>query len=234
MYKRILLKISGEMFSNEDGSSFDFEKYNQVAKVIVDFVKKHKCQLAIVVGAGNLWRYKDTTGAGLGRVEADQLGMTATCFNAKLLENGITKAGITAVAMSNFSVPGLMPDFDHVFAKDVLENNEVAILAGGTGNPFFTTDSCAVLQALQLDCDLMLKATKVDGVYDSDPNKNPDAKRYAKVSYSEVLEKSLEVMDLAAISLAKEAKLPLLVFDFTKYENLDKVVSNPDLGTLVS
>jgi uridylate kinase len=234
MYKRILLKISGEMFSAEDGSSFDFEKYTKVAKVISAFVKKHSVELAIVVGAGNIWRYRDTTGAGLDRVEADQLGMTATCFNAKLLENALNKVGSPAVAMSDFSVPNLLEDYHYKLANDVLSAGEICILAGGTGNPFFTTDSCAVLRALELDCEILFKATKVDGVYDSDPHKNKDAKRYSTITYSEVLAKSLEVMDLAAISLAKDASLPLLVFDFSDYENLEKVMLNESLGTKVN
>lgn len=222
------------MFMNEDGSSFDFAKYNEVAKVLVGFVKKTGVKLAIVVGAGNIWRYRDTTGAGLDRVEADQMGMVATCFNAKLLENALNKNGGVALAMSDFSVPNLLPDYHFKLANEVLEAEEICILAGGTGNPFFTTDSCAVLRALELKCDVMLKATKVDGVYDSDPNKNPEAKRFGKISYAEVLERSLEVMDLAAISLAKDSALPVLVFDFSDFSNLEKVIQNPDLGTLVN
>jgi uridylate kinase len=221
------------MFSNVDGSSFDFAKYVQVAKVLKAFVSKTNVQLAIVVGAGNIWRYRDTTGAGLDRVTADQLGMTATCFNAKLLEDALNKVGLKSMAMSDFSVPNLLPDYHYSLANDVLEAGEVCILAGGTGNPYFTTDSCAVLRALELDCEVLFKATKVDGVYDSDPNKNPNAKRYSEISYAEVLEKSLEVMDLAAISLAKDSSLPLLVFDFTDYANLEKVYSNFSLGTVV-
>lgn len=234
MKKRILLKISGEMFSHADGSAFDFAKYAEVAKVIKDLVMAQDIELAIVLGAGNLWRYRDTTGAGLDRVEADQLGMTATCFNAKLLENALNKEGAHAVAMSDFSIPNLLPDYHFRMAKDVLEAGEICILAGGTGNPFFTTDSCAVLRALELDCEILLKATKVDGVYDSDPNKNPNAKRYETVSYSEVLEKSLEVMDLAAIALAQEHNLPVLVFDFSNYANLKMVMADQSIGTLVN
>ena len=234
MYKRILLKISGEIFLNEDGSSFDFEKYKEVAVALKEFVSESKVQLAIVLGAGNIWRYRDTKGARLDRVTADQLGMTATTFNAKILEGALNGVGLESLAVSDFSVPGLMPDYDAHFVNDTLNEGVVCILAGGTGKPYFTTDSCATLRALELGCDILLKATKVDGVYDSDPHKNDKAKRFDKISYAEVLEKSLEVMDLTAISLAKEAQLPLLVFDFTDFNNLKKVVKDSSLGTLVN
>lgn len=234
MYKRILLKISGEIFSNEDGSSFDFDKYAKVAESLRDFVNEAKVELAIVLGAGNIWRYRDTKGAGLDRVTADQLGMTATAFNAKVLEGALRNVGQEAMAFSDFSVPGLMPDYDTHYVNETLSDGVVCILAGGTGKPFFTTDSCATLRALELNCDVLLKATKVDGVYDSDPHKNENAKRFEKISYAEVLEKSLEVMDLTAISLAKEAQLPVLVFDFTDFDNLKKVIKDSSLGTLVN
>lgn len=234
MYKRILLKISGEIFSNKDGSSFDFDKFSEVATALKNFVEESKVELAIVLGAGNIWRYRDTKGAGLDRVTADQLGMTATAFNAKILEGALNNVGQEAIAFSDFSVPGLMPDYDPHFVSETLNDGAVCILAGGTGKPFFTTDSCATLRALELNCDVLLKATKVDGVYDSDPHKNKNAKRFDKISYSEVLEKSLEVMDLTAISLAKDAQLPVLVFDFTDFDNLKKVVKDSSLGTLVN
>jgi uridylate kinase len=234
MSKKILLKVSGEMFSNSDGSSFDFAKYSAVAKNLVEFVEVNNAGLALVVGAGNIWRYRDTTGAGLGRVEADQLGMVATVFNAKLLEGAINNAGGRAMAMTAFDVPGLLPSYDFTVAKSIVEDGGIVILAGGTGNPFFTTDSCAVLRALELDLDMLVKATKVDGVYDADPVKNPKAKKYETVSYDEVLEKSLQVMDLPAISLARDNNLPILVFDYSDPENLLKVMKNFKLGTLVS
>lgn len=233
MSKKILLKVSGEMFSNADGSSFDFEKYTAVAKNMVEFVDANGMGLAIVVGAGNIWRYRDTTGAGLDRVEADQLGMVATVFNAKLLENAINNLGGRAMSMTAFDVPDLLPTYDFTVARSILDDGGIVILAGGTGNPYFTTDSCAVLRALELEVEMLVKATKVDGVYDADPVKNPNAKKYETVSYDEVLEKSLQVMDLPAISLARDNNLPILVFDYSDPENLSKVMKNPKLGTLV-
>jgi uridylate kinase len=234
MYNRVLLKVSGELFQNSDGSAFDFAKYDEVAKYICDFVLQTGVDLAVVVGAGNLWRYRDTAGAGLDRVDADKLGMVATTFNAKLLENAILKYNLEAVAVSDFPVPDLLPSYDVHYARVILEQNSVLILAGGTGNPYFTTDSCAVLRALELGCDLLIKATKVDGVYDSDPKKNPGAKKYAELKFSEVLAQNLEVMDLPAISLAKDNNLPIFVFDFTNPANLIEAYNDFSKGTLVT
>lgn len=231
--KKILLKISGEMFSAEDGYSFDFEKYNKVAKNLVEFVNQEGVSLALVVGAGNIWRYRDTTQSGIQRVEADQLGMLATVMNAKILESSINNNGGSAMVMTAFDVPNLVASYDHLVAKSILDDNGIVILAGGTGNPYFTTDSCAVLRSLELEVDMLVKATKVDGVYDSDPFKNPKAKKYTEISYDEVLEKSLQVMDLPAISLARDNKLPILVFDYSDPENLSKVIKDYKLGTLV-
>jgi uridylate kinase len=232
--KRILLKISGEVFSNEDGSSFDFEKFDQVAKTLADFIKDKGVELAIVSGAGNLWRYRDTKGSALDRVTADQMGMTATVFNAKLLENSLVSAGVEAVAVSDFPVPELLPTYDPHEAYELVSHGVTMILAGGTSNPYFTTDSAAALRALELECDILMKATKVDGVYSDDPHKNPDAERYSELSYDEVLEKNLQVMDLAAISLCRDNGMKVLVFDFTDPDNLAKVFEDFSLGTLIS
>lgn len=234
MYKRVLLKVSGELFQNSDGSAFDFVKYELFAKYIAEFALKSAVDLAIVVGAGNLWRFRDTTDSTLDRVVADKLGMTATVFNAKLLELNLSKNSVDAVAVSGFSVPDLLPDYEVEEARAILDQGMVVILAGGTGNPYFTTDSCAVLRALELQCDLLIKATKVNGVYDSDPVKNPNAQKYSTITYQEALEKGLQVMDLAALSLAKDNNLPTLVFDFSNPENLMSVFENFGLGTLVT
>lgn len=234
MYKRILLKISGEMFQADDNGSFDFKKFDAVTKVIADFVRDKGVELAIVCGAGNIWRYRDTKDSALARVVADQMGMTATVFNAKLLENSFMKEGVKAVAITDFPVPELMPTYDPILAKDLISRGNILVLAGGTSNPYFTTDSAASLRALELGCDLVMKATKVDGVYSEDPMKNPDATRFAELSYDQVLEKNLQVMDLAAISLCRDNDLPVLVFDFTDPANLAKVFSDFSLGTLIS
>jgi uridylate kinase len=232
--KRILLKISGEIFSNSDGSSFDFDKFDAVAKTVAEFIKDKGVEVAIVSGAGNLWRYRDTKGSALDRVTADQLGMTATVFNGKLLENALINQDVNAVVMSDFPVPELAPTYDPIEAVELMAHGITLILAGGTGNPFFTTDSAAALRALELNCDLLIKATKVDGVYSDDPVTTPNATRYSELSYDEVLEKNLQVMDLAAISLCRDNDLKVLVFDFTDYKNLAKVFEDFSLGTIIS
>ena len=233
MTKRVFLKISGEMFSASNGS-FDFDNYAKVAKSIADFGAGANVDIAIVVGAGNIWRYRDTKDSNLDRVTADQLGMTATIFNAKLLESALQAVGQDAVALTDFSDNKVMPKYNPRVAREYLDNGHILILAGGTGNPFFTTDSAAALRALELDCEILLKATKVDGVYSADPKVNPNAERYKELSYDEVLKKKLEIMDLAAISLCRDNALPVLVFDFTDQKNLAKVFADHSLGTLVS
>ena len=234
MYKRVLVKISGEMFGCDDGGSFDFAKYDVVAKAIAGFAKSKSVEVGIVVGAGNVWRFRDTQGSQLPRVVADQMGMTATVFNAKLLENAFHKLRVKALAISDFDVPQLISVYEPSEARRLMDQGNILIFAGGTGNPYFTTDSAAALRALELECDILMKATKVDGVYSADPKKNPNAERYKELSYDKVLQRNLQVMDLAAISLCRDNNLPVLVFDFTDPLNLARVFSDFKLGTLIS
>jgi len=232
MYKRLMLKISGEVFLAEDGDCFDFEKFDAVAGAISDLVNKG-IQVAVVTGAGNIWRYRDNKKSDLDRVKSDKLGMLATNFNAEVLKKSLEEKGVKARAVTAFYSENF-DAYDVDSAREDLENGEVVICAGGTGNPYFTTDSAAALRALELNCDVVFKATKVDGVYSDDPVKNPDAKRYDELTYDRALAENLKVMDLTAVALCRDNDLPVLVFDFTDPGNLDKVFQNPELGTLIS
>lgn len=232
MSKRVLLKVSGELFGASD-SSFDFAKVLELAKYIKLFKDENDLELAIVVGGGNIWRYRDNQDLNLNRVVSDRLGMTATVMNAVLLQQALLNNGDLAVVSSALEVENLVDTLkiDDLFAS--LEFGETVVFAGGTGNPFYTTDSCAVLRALELECDILLKATKVDGVYDKDPVKNPDAKKYNALTHQQAIVEGLNVMDLTAMSMARDESLEIMVFDFSKPENLLKVFTDKDLSTIV-
>lgn len=233
MYKRILLKMSGEVLQGEDGFGIEKKKVNEIMAQLIE-VKEKGVELAIVIGAGNFWRYRDTKDLEINRSKADQLGMLATLFNTNVLTESLKKKGRPAVTYSAIPFPKLAEKFDAEKATADLEDGKIVFLAGGTGNPYFTTDSAASLRALELECEAVFKATKVDGVYDSDPVTNPEAKRFDKLSYQEVIEKNLQVMDQTAISLCRENNLPLLVFNMMEKGNLLKAVEGKGIGTVIS
>lgn len=232
MYRRVLLKVSGELFGGENGG-FDYAKIDEVAKWIVKFKEDNALQLAIVVGGGNIWRFRDNSGLSLPRYISDRLGMTATVMNGVLLEQALKANGDEAKVVSALEVENLVGRKTTTEVLEFLDYGETVVFAGGTGNPYYTTDSCAVLRALELGCDVLLKATKVAGVYDMDPVGNPEAKKYNKLGHQEVIEQELRVMDLTAMSMAKDEKLEIVVFDFSKPENLLNVFTDPDLSTIV-
>lgn len=231
-YKRILLKLSGEVFSGNGEDSID-------GKVLMDFAKELKdlqkmgCELGIVIGGGNIWRFRDFQHLKLDRTVSDTIGMLATLINALALEDALKSLGAKVRAVSSFAAPKAMETYYIKRARNHLDEGKIVIFAGGTGSPFFTTDSAAALRALEMECDVLLKATKVDGVYDKDPKKYKDAKKYAKLSYQEVIEKGLEVMDLTCASLCKERKMPMLVFHLKK-GNVAKAVLGGKIGTLIN
>lgn len=232
-YKRIMLKISGEVLGGPDGNGADAGSLLEMAKQIKEVTKKG-IQVAIVVGGGNFWRFRDNKNLKICRPTSDSIGMMATIMNARLLKEALENLGVKAHALS--------PHVDGYFAElyvpkkghMLLEKKEVVICGGGTGNPYFTTDSAAALRALELGCDVLMKATKVDGVYDSDPKKNKKAKFFSKLSYDEVLKRKLEVMDLTAITLCQENGLPVHVFNLQKSGNLLKAVKAKNIGTIIS
>ena len=229
-YKRVLLKISGEAFAENFG--FDYRRLHDIATQIVGVWKKG-IQIIIVIGAGNIWRYRDTTESGIERTASDAMGMLATIMNAVALQSAIEKQGAVTRVCSAINVPQLAEPYLRRRAERHLEKKRIVICAGGTGNPYFTTDSAAALRALELECDVILKASNVDGIYDKDPNKFKNAKKYDKVTFQEVIEKNLKVMDQSAFSLCREQNLPIVVFNFGRKGALLDAALGKKVGTVV-
>jgi len=231
-FKRVLLKLSGESLA-ESGSGIDAQTTESLAAELAK-VNKKGVALAIVVGGGNIWRFRDNTDAKfLEREQSDKLGMLATVFNGTALAAALQAKKINAVAFSAIDNP-VLPRYEICSAKNVLESGGIAIVTGGTSNPYFTTDSAAALRAVELGCDRVLKATNVDGVYDSDPRKNKNAKLLKKLSFAEVIEKNLGVMDATAFALMAEHSMPLTVFNFEKKELLAPAAAGQNVGTQIS
>ena len=232
-YKRIMLKISGEVLGGSNGGEAGVGiDSNELFKLCMEInaLVKAKVQVAIVVGGGNFWRFRDNKKLKISRADSDAIGMMATEMNARLLQDAMRFLGMKATALS----PHVAETYSSARGRGLLAGGAVVICGGGTGNPYFTTDSAAALRALELDCDVLMKATKVDGVYDSDPVKNKNAKFFENISYDEVLKRKLEVMDLNAIVLAKENGLKVRVFNLRKSGNLLKAVKGKKIGTLIS
>lgn len=210
-YKRVLIKLSGEGLMGDKPFGMSAEVIGALAQQIAD-VQKKGTQVCIVVGGGNIFRGAKEASEGIDRSVADQVGMLATIMNALYLQNAMEKIGLDVRVMSGLNVPQVCEPYMYRKALHHLEKGRVIIFAGGTGNPYFTTDTGAALRAAEMKCDALLKATQADGVYDADPRKNPKAKRYQSVSYKEVLDKKLQVMDLTAVTLAEESQIPIVVF----------------------
>lgn len=232
MAKRILLKLSGEALSQEGKRGVDPQALKEIAQEIKAAVKT-KCQLAIVIGGGNIWRGVRDGGGVIDRVNSDSMGMMATIINALALQSALEDAGVPTRVLTSINVYQLAEPFIRRKAVRHLEKGRVVIFAGGTGNPFFTTDSAAALRASEIKADLVLKATQVDGVYDSDPRKNPKAKLIKKISYEDAIKKGLQFMDTAALALCLENKFPLCVFNLHKKGNIKLAVSGKTIGTTI-
>ena len=233
-YNRILLKISGESFCKPGGFGIDGDQVNSIARRVA---KLHELgvQVAIVNGAGNYIRGQAfSEKSNIPRNTADYMGMLATIINACALQETLEKAGQPTRVMSAIEVSAICEKFIRRRALHHLDRGRVVILAGGTGNPFFTTDTCAALRASELDADLVIKATNVEGVYDSDPSKNPNAKLFTKLSYGDVLEKNLRVIDHSAISLCRDNNIPVVVLNIFKEGNITKAICGEQVGTLIS
>jgi uridylate kinase len=233
VYKRVLLKISGEGFCHEGGFGIEAAELENIARQCAE-VAAMGVQLAIVVGGGNFIRGATFAEDGnIPRATADYMGMLATVLNAVALQETMEKMGQPTRVLSAISVYSVAEPFIRRRAVRHLEKGRVLILAAGTGNPFFTTDTCAALRATEIQADVLLKATKVDGIYDSDPKKNRGARLYHNVTYPEVLEKQLRVMDLTAITLCMERKIPLVVFNLKTPGNIIRVLRGDDVGTKI-
>lgn len=232
-YKRILLKLSGEVFGGEDKKGIDFEEALEVAREIAD-VQKMGVEIAIVVGGGNLFRGYYGTREGMDQVTGDYIGMIGTVMNALALQNAIETYGVETRVMSALDINKVAEPYIRRRASRHMEKGRIVICASGSGNPFFTTDTAGVLRAAELGCEVMLKASNIDGVYDCDPKENSEAKKFEKLSYDEVVQKELRALDLTATTLAKERKLPIVVFDFHQKNSLKKVVEGEKIGTEIS
>lgn len=233
-YKRVLLKLSGEALAKEGkGHGINQVVLHDLAKRIKEEIVDLNVQLVVVVGGGNIWRYRDMKGSGIERSVSDYMGMLATILNSVALQAALESFGAETRVLSAIDVPELVERFVQRRAIQHLLKGRVVICAGGTGNPYFTTDSAAALRASELGCEVLLKATNVDGVYDKDPDLHRNAKKYKILTYDEALEKHLNIMDQAAFSLCRDQKLPIRVFTFSEKGSLRKAVEGKEVGTLV-
>ena len=232
-YRRILLKISGEALMGEQSFGIDPAMIGYVAAEIQD-VLQEGVQLGLVIGAGNIFRGMAGAAAGMDRGTADNMGMLATVLNSLAVQDGLSRLGIVARVMSAISMRNVCDPFVRSHALAALDRGEVVIFAGGTGNPYFTTDTAGVLRALEIKADVMMKATRVDGVYDRDPEKDVNAVRYERLDYDRVLRERLRVMDAAGISLARDNNLAILVFNMKTPGNIVRAARGEDVGTIVA
>jgi len=232
VYNRILLKLSGEALMGKYEYGIDPAILDSIAKDVKEIIQTD-VQVAMVIGGGNIFRGVSLASEGMDRVTADHMGMLATVINALALQDAMERQGLVVRVMSALSIHNVCEDYIRLRAIRHLEKNRVVVFAAGTGNPFFTTDTAASLRGIEIGADVVVKGTKVDGVYSADPVKDPTAKRYDKLNYDQVIEQKLAVMDTTAIVLCRDNEIPIRVFDMTKPGALMRVVQGEDEGTLV-
>jgi uridylate kinase len=232
-YKRILLKLSGEALMGDDAFGINRATIVRMVEEIAD-ITRMGVQVAVVIGGGNIFRGVAGGSVGMDRATADYMGMLATVMNALALGDTMNKAGLTARVMSAIAIEQIVEPYVRPKALQYLEEGKVVIFAAGTGNPFFTTDTAAALRGAEIGAEVVLKATKVDGVYSADPAKDPSASRYATITFDEAISRNLGVMDAAAFALCRDQKLPIKVFSIFKHGALKRVVEGGDEGTLVT
>ena len=232
-YKRILLKLSGESLQGKKQFGIDTDIVRSYASQIIE-IAGLGCQVSIVIGGGNIFRGLSGTESGFNRVSGDQMGMLATVINSLALESELKSQGAIAKVFTSIRMEpvGEYYKYDNVVGE--MEKGVICILSGGTGNPFFTTDTAAALRAVETRADVLLKGTRVDGVYNADPERDPAAIRYESVSFDEVISKELKVMDITAFTMCRENKMPVIVFDMNRKENLKKIIMGKSTGTLIS
>jgi len=228
----VLLKLSGEALQGNQGHGIELETLNSIAEQLVE-ISEMGVQVAVVLGGGNLYRGLAGATAGMDRSNADTMGMMATVINCLAMEDALLRRGQGSRVFTALPVGSSAAPFSRREVIFRLNQGEVVLLAGGTGNPYFTTDSAAALRSLEVSADVLLKATKVDGIYDKDPTLNKDAKRFDTISYKEVLDRRLKIMDLTAVTLCRENQMPLVVFDLTRKGNIKRVVLGEAVGTHV-
>ncbi|MDR1733497.1 MAG: UMP kinase [Oscillospiraceae bacterium] len=230
LYKRVLLKLSGEVLGGTKGFGIDFAVAEEISREIKTCVELG-AEVGVVIGGGNFWRGRSS--GDMDDVTADRMGMLATVMNCLALSDTLRQIGVETLVLSAFVMPQVCPVADKFAAIEAMKAGKVVLFAGGTGNPFFTTDSGAVLRAAEIEANLVLKATNVDGVYDKDPNKYPDAVRYEELTPTEILQKNLRVMDAAAAALVRDKDLEMLVFNLTPPSNIVKAICGNAVGTMI-
>jgi len=231
--KRILLKLSGEALAGQEGFGIDPDVVGRIAREI-EAVMRSGVEVAVVLGGGNLFRGAELQEAGMDRVTGDHMGMMATVMNALAFRDMVLNLGLGAQVFSALKIASIAAGYSRDAAVRAMQQGRVAIFAAGTGNPFFTTDSAACLRGIEIRADAVLKATKVDGVYSADPMKDPDATRFDKLTYDEVINRDLKVMDLTAFSLCRDHGMPLVVFDMNEPDALTRIVAGDRVGTLIT
>jgi uridylate kinase len=231
-YRRILLKLSGEAVMGDEDYGIDPKVISRLAREVIE-TQQAGAEVALVVGGGNIFRGAGLAAGGMDRDTGDQMGMLATVINALAMQDALEKLGAKARVMSAIKINDVCEDYIRRRAIRHLEKGRLVIFAAGTGNPFFTTDSGAALRAIEIGADLLLKATKVDGVYDKDPKKHPDAVRFDKLGYDEVIARNLQVMDTAAFALCRDSDMPLRIFDMAQPGDLLRILRGENIGTLV-
>lgn len=231
-YKRILLKLSGESLAGKKNHGISDDMLEEYAGQVIE-ISKMGCEVGIVIGGGNIFRGLRGTESGFDRVKGDQMGMLATVINSIALESVISRLGGRAKVFTAIRMEPVGELYNRDKVLESMRNGVICILSGGTGNPFFTTDTASALRAVEIGADVLLKGTRVDGVYTSDPEKDPKAKKYENISFTEVLEKRLKVMDSTAFSMCRDNNMPIIVFDMNKPGNLKKIIEGEKIGTLV-
>lgn len=233
MYKRILLKLSGESMLGNRSYGIDPEHTKEIANEIKQTADSG-VEIAMVIGAGNIFRGVSASAKGMERTTADYMGMLATVMNALAMQDALESIGQPTRVLSAINMPEICEPYIRRRAMRHLEKGRIVICTAGTGNPYFTTDSAAALRALELNCEVLLKGTKVDGVYNKDPNAEKGARKFSHLTFTKVLSKDLHVMDAAAVSLCRDSNLPIVVFDFFTQGNLRKVVNDKNIGTIIN
>lgn len=232
-YKRVLLKLSGEALMGDQSHGIDPNRLNDYALEVKEAVLSG-AQIAIVIGGGNIFRGLQGASQGMDRVQGDYMGMLATVINSIALQSTLRAMGVDAELLSGVYIDRIADSMSGPKAISLLEKGNVLLIGGGTGNPFFTTDTASALRAVEIQADIMLKGTRVDGIYTADPEKDPSAVKFEKLTYDEAYEKNLKVMDLTAFTLCRENRIPIYVFDMNKRGNLMKVLNGENVGTIVS
>ncbi len=232
-YSRVLLKLSGESLAGTENQGISDSVLDFYANQVIEIINKG-CEVAIVIGGGNIFRGLSGTKSGFDRLKGDQMGMLATVINSLALESAITRMGAKARVFTSIRMEPVGELYNRDRVVEAMNNRTVCILSGGTGNPFFTTDTAAALRAVEIGANVLLKGTRVDGVYTSDPEKDPKAEKFDEISFEEVITRRLKVMDSTAFTMCRENNMPVIVFDMNKQGNLSKLIDGAKIGTLVS